>query len=250
MTRRGSLGYGIDQPRTIAILFAAGVIGLSSGLIVNRVLSPTNPRIADTALGAGLGIGGLILLVVAALIWSSRIGKMRQISKLTKAIPWGGTETVLDLGCGRGAFSVAAATRLSTGAIISLDLWRKRDVTGNDPRSLMANADGAHVGDKVTPVKGDIRVLPFSNESFDAIISAMALERLGRKEVDEAVGEINRVLKKGGRLAVLDTGRGHEFSDMLKNAGMRDVNVSLLRLGLFPPAQTVMARKPFVKATS
>lgn len=203
-------------------------------------------RLAILALGIGLGVGGLVLLMAFALFWSSRIGKLRAIKKLSRTIPWGGNEGVLDVGCGRGPFSVVAASRLTTGVVLSFDLWRKKDVSGNDPSSLMANAEAARSGEKVNPVRGDTRVFPFANGVFDVVISAGSLERLSSPaDRSTAVAEMARTLRSGGRIALLITSRAHEYADMLKAMGMKDVSVSLVRLGLFPPGQTITARKPF-----
>ena len=54
-----------------------------------------------------------------------------------------------------------------------------------------------------TPDVGcDVRHLPFSNETADAIVSIHTWEHFSRREVDTIVEEWKRVLKRGGMLAL------------------------------------------------
>ena len=62
--------------------------------------------------------GGLCLAAAAAMLWSSKIGKLRARDELIGAIPWRGDEQVLDVGCGRGLLLIAAAKRLTSGKAI------------------------------------------------------------------------------------------------------------------------------------
>jgi demethylmenaquinone methyltransferase/2-methoxy-6-polyprenyl-1,4-benzoquinol methylase len=51
-------------------------------------------------------------------------------------------------------------------------------------------------------VEGDALSLPFSDNSFDAVTIAFGLRNLA--SVEDGLAELNRVLKSGGRLAVLE----------------------------------------------
>jgi len=42
-----------------------------------------------------------------------------------------GDEVVLDMGCGRGAVLTAVARRLTTGRVTGVDIWSKKDQSGN-----------------------------------------------------------------------------------------------------------------------
>lgn len=44
----------------------------------------------------------------------------------------------------------------------------------------------------------DLKKMPYENEKFDAIISVSTYEHIENKDLDIAVKELNRVLKKGG----------------------------------------------------
>ena len=248
MPSKGKIGYGIDDPRTLIELGAAGILSVVAGLLIATNTAPTNPRAADTALLVGPAVGFLILVVAVALFWSSRLGKVREMTKIVADVPWGGDEVVLDLGCGRGLAMVMAAKRLKTGYAVGIDTWSKARISGNDPRSVLANAAQEKVGPKISAVKGFSAQLPLANNSVDVIVSGLAMHHLvpkGQRQV--LFKEMARVLKEGGRVGILDAGNGNEYSVLLNKIGMRDIQMHRLRFSSFPPFHVVQARKPYAE---
>jgi len=242
----GRTGYGIDEPRTIVELLIAGILAVVVGVIISAYTAPSSPRTADAALIGGSGVGFLILVVMAALYWSSRLGKPREMTKLVGSIPWGGEEAVLDLGCGRGLATIMAAKKLEAGYVVGADMWYKARVSGNDPHSVLANAATEKVEARVAAVKASSVQLPFTDGSFDVIISGVAIHQLApRRHRDVLFAEIARVLKAGGRVGILDLGNGNEYSARLQDLGMRDIEMHRLRFSSFPPFHVVLARKPY-----
>jgi demethylmenaquinone methyltransferase / 2-methoxy-6-polyprenyl-1,4-benzoquinol methylase len=104
---------------------------------------------------------------------------------------------VLDVACGTGDLSFALA-REGRAEVVGLDFCRpmleiaRRKAAGNG-----ANGAGA-----IPFVEGDALRLPFADESFDAVTIAFGLRNLAG--VAEGLRELRRVLKSGGRLAVLE----------------------------------------------
>lgn len=242
----GKTGYGVDEPRTIVELLIAGILAVAVGIIISAYKVASSPRTADVALIGGSGVGFLILVVMAALYWSSRLGKPREMTKLVSGIPWGGEEVVLDLGCGRGLATIMAAKKLGTGYVVGSDMWSKARVSGNDPHSVLANAAQETVEARVAAVKSAPVQLPFTDGSFDAIISGVAIHSLApRRHRDALFAEMARVLKAGGRVGILDLGNGNEYSALLQGLGMRDIEMHRLRFSSFPPFHVVLARKPY-----
>ena len=127
-----------------------------------------------------------------------------------------------------------------------MDLWQKSHLSGNDPSSIWANATSENVRDRVAPVKADTVTLPLADGSVDVVLSALSLHRLIRKK-DRMVAfsEIQRVLKQGGRIGIVDAGNGGEYSKVLREIGMSDISVRHIRFSSFPPFHVVLARKPF-----
>jgi arsenite methyltransferase len=216
------------------------------GLVVSAYTSTTQPEIARLGLLVGPAVGGLILAVAAALYWSSKLGKLREMGKLVSNIPFGGEEMVLDIGCGRGLGMVMTAAKLNTGVAVGVDTWQRSHLSGNDPKSIWANAKAENVLPKVAAIRAASISLPFSAKSIDVIISGVSVHRIvKRKERPALFAEMTRVLKEGGRIGILDAGNGHEYSEMLKDNGMADIEMHRLRFSGFPPFHVVMARKPY-----
>ena len=243
---RGKRGWGIDEPRTVIELFAAGILSVVVGVIISAYTSASSPRTADLGLLIGPAVGFLIFVLASALYWSSRSGKVREVAKMVGNIPWGGGEVVLDVGCGRGLAMVDSAKKLEDGVVIGVDLWQRARLSGNDPKSIWANAAAAGVDAKVAPVKGVSLLLPVADGKVDVIVSGLSVHRLAqRKEREALFTEFVRVLKEGGRVAILDAGNGAEYMSIFKRVGMSDVQMHSLRFSSFRPFHVVMARKPY-----
>ena len=243
---RGKTGYGIDDPGTIIELVVAGILSVSVGIIIPYYTSSSRPGVAEVAFLAGPGIGFLILVVAVALFWSSRLGKVREMMKAVNDLPWGGGEVVLDLGCGRGLATVLAAKKLEAGYAVGVDTWSKSRVWGNDPDSVYANAKEAGVDSKVSVLMANSIQLPIASRSVDVILSAVSIHHLApRKSRGVLFREMARVLKDGGRVGILDAGNGDEYTRLLGEAGLRDIQMHRLRFSSFPPFHVVVARKPY-----
>jgi ubiquinone/menaquinone biosynthesis C-methylase UbiE len=186
--------------------------------------------------------------LAAVLTFNSSVTKHRQALIVVRSIPFGGNETILDVGCGRGAFSVLVAKELNSGLVVGIDTWNQWHVTGNSPHSLMANAETRDVGDSVAPLKGVGKSLPFPDSTFDIVASCLGLQHEGSAtDFDTAVTQMVRVLKGGGRLAILTSGYGRRLRLLLPKLGMREVEVTRIRVGVIPIAQRITARKTFTR---
>jgi arsenite methyltransferase len=161
------------------------------------------------------------------MVRSSRAGKLAGRDRVLDDLPWRGDESVLDVGCGRGLLLIGAAKRLTTGRAVGLDLWRRQDQAGNDPAATLANARAEGVAERVELCDGDARRLPFDDSTFDVVVSSLALHNIvGAAGRATAIGEIARVLRPGGHVAILDYRNTGQYAAVLITAGLRDVHRS------------------------
>src|SRR4051812_8521951 len=217
--------YGLDAPGVVRNFLILGALGIVS--IVLRLLGVWDTRHTSAAVFMPLAFGGTACLLTGLwMIYSSRVGKVRSRARYLDRLPWRGDETVLDVGCGRGLFLVAAARRVPRGKAIGVDLWQAEDLAGNSPDATRQNAHLEGVADRVDVQTGDARKLPFPDASFDTVVSSVALHNIydepGRRQ---AIGEICRVLKPGGHVVIVDIRHTAEYADELRRRGMSDVEV-------------------------
>jgi SAM-dependent methyltransferase len=210
--------YGIDSPAIVAGLFLLSGIGLGAALVWRLFGDP--PPVVEIALVA---VGLYFLLAAGGMILYSRVGKLRIRDLMLDSIPWRGNEMVLDVGCGRGLLLVGAARRLTTGKAIGLDRWVAGALSGNRPEAALDNARLEGVLDRVEVKEGDVRQLPIADGSFDIAVSNFVLHEVNnRAEREQMLREIVRVLKPGGRLALVDFIFTGECVRVLQGIGITD----------------------------
>ena len=130
--------YGIDAPPVVRNLLLVGAAGPLLWLAAAARLWSGTVRVplgGDTLrivlAPAALSIGLTCLAMAAWMVWSSKVGKVRERERLLDTLTWRGDERVLDVGCGRGLMLIGAARRLSTGRATGIDLWRGEGLGGN-----------------------------------------------------------------------------------------------------------------------
>jgi demethylmenaquinone methyltransferase/2-methoxy-6-polyprenyl-1,4-benzoquinol methylase len=107
-------------------------------------------------------------------------------------------ERVLDVAAGSGDLALAFSKRVRPGGEVWLtDLNRRMLARGRD-RLLDAGA-------LAPAVQCDAEKLPFPAQYFDCVTVGFGLRNMTRKE--DALAEMGRVLKPGGRLVVLEFSR-------------------------------------------
>jgi arsenite methyltransferase len=139
----------------------------------------------------------------------------------------------LDVGAGPGSITTSLAHAAGTGGLaLGVDI--------SEP--MLARAVRAAAGPQVGFLRADAQKLPFRDETFDAAISVAVLQLV--PDPAAALAEIARVLKPGGRVAVmiptlrppvdlwrhLPTGGAHifgedEVGDILEACGFASVRV-------------------------
>ncbi len=243
--------YGIDAPGLVRNFAFAGIASLVVGIYFYYAFSAGRPALATVVLILGLVWGLWGLGCAGLMVWSSKVGKLKESERILDAIPWRGDETVLDAGCGRGLLLIGAAKRLTTGRAVGVDVWRKADQSGNSPEVTLQNARAEGVEGRVEILDGDLRDLQLEDGSFDVVLSNLVLHNIhDRVEREEALRELARVLKPGGRLTIVDIWDTGEYARVLRESGLEDVRRSGLHFNIFPPVRQVTARKPDLDATT
>ena len=109
--------------------------------------------------------------------------------RVLEGMPHGGR--ILDLGCGTGLFLKAYEDLggCGVGLDLSREMIRRARMRCGESEFFIGNAE----------------VLPFADESFDAVASLMAFSYVRRPDL--LLAEAYRVLKPGGRIAICTLGR-------------------------------------------
>ena len=108
-------------------------------------------------------------------------------------------EHVLDVGCGTGTLTQLFTQRETNLHIMGLDA---------DPVQLkLARKKLAASDSKITLQQGYAQQLPLDSQTFDIVVSSLFFHHLTTHQKREALAEILRVLKPGGRLSIADWGK-------------------------------------------
>jgi SAM-dependent methyltransferase len=225
--------YGLDSPHKMHSYALRGglVLAFAIGLWISNGASATASASVLVLIGAGY------LAASGVMYWSSRVAKLKARDRILDSLTWRGDEKVLDVGCGGGLFAIGAAKRLKAGRVTGVDI-QPVDVARE-------NAKLEGVADKLRIETADVLKLPFQSDSFDVVLSSLALHEL-ESVTDRAAAlrEMARVLKPGGRAAIFDILHTTEYAKVLQEIGLADVQLSPMSFLWCVPTRSLTARKP------
>ncbi|MDI7275646.1 MAG: methyltransferase domain-containing protein [Anaerolineae bacterium] len=115
-------------------------------------------------------------------------------------------DRVLDVGTGTGALASVVAQSTAAGQVVAID------PTLQMLRRAQENAARAGLSARISFCRGSAEDLPFGNESFDVILTSMAMHHT---DVRKTLAEVARVLRRGGRLAIADVARNPRWEGAL-----------------------------------
>jgi arsenite methyltransferase len=215
--------YGVDGDYRLIpapIVFAGYLLLCLAATVLAGLWLVTGRTLSG--LGAAVVAVALVTAGVSVLRFSRR-GKFEVWVRLLTGIGLRGDERVLDLGCGRGAVLLTAAKLIPHGRAVGVDIWRA-DQTGNSLDATLANADAEGVADRVELHTRDMTDLQFPEESFDLVVSNLAIHNLqGNDARKSAIDDAVRVLRPGGHVVIADLGFTRLYAARLRQCGMADV---------------------------
>jgi arsenite methyltransferase len=221
VTRRGDYGY--DAPY-FPVIF--GFLSVAAGLsaTISWWQGAVRPAMQMTFYFV------FFFATTGSFLYTTRRGKFLEWDRILDNLHLHGDEVVLDMGCGRGAVLTAVACRLTTGRVTGVDIWSKKDQSGNARDVTLLNASLEGVVNRVQIETADMRALPYSDATFDLVVSSLAIHNI-RSNADRrrAIIEGFRVLKPGGRIVIADIRATSIYEDALRALGA--VNVERRRLG-------------------
>ena len=206
--RHGS--YGIDAPYVPSFIGVMTVVVLVMAIISGhwQTFVPIT----------------FMLAVLGFYLHSTLRGKFVVWADLLDQLHLRGDERILDMGCGRGAVLLMAAQRLTTGRAEGVDLWRSVDQSGNSLEATRRNVIAEGVADRAELHTGDMTALPFEDNSFDVVVSSLAIHNIsGSAGREKAIAEAVRVLRPGGRLMIADIRATRQHEGRLAKLGMSGV---------------------------
>jgi ubiquinone/menaquinone biosynthesis C-methylase UbiE len=249
---RSSVGrqgnYGVDTPIVPAVQAFIALLLLQVGY----------KQLTEEEDGQGVWVmcaGGVLLAFALCYLHASRRGKFRAWNRALSELHLRGDEQVLDVATGRGAVATLVAARVPKGKVLAVDTWAKRGrltSSKGDTEDTIArkNAVAEKVADRIEFKMADMRAIPVAGNRFDLVTCSLGISSLSPADLrQEAVDEIVRVLKPGGRLAIADINNTKEYQRRLSDLGMEDVKARSMGWeawygGPWRPTILVTARKP------
>jgi ubiquinone/menaquinone biosynthesis C-methylase UbiE len=170
---------------------------------------------------------------------------------------------VLDMGAGTGRSTLMVLEARPQTRVVALDLFGDSYEMHFGPgpsgqERLLSNLRAAGVEGRAEIQAGDMRELPFEAATFDAVVSAYAIDHLNREGITSALSEASRVLKPGGEFLLMVVGKefwlNFTFGPLLLHSGIRspegwarllqDAGFEIVEQGTRPATYYVLARKP------
>ncbi len=172
-------------------------------------------------------LSSLCLLAAVSLtvicIWMTRMYRAFSYNgnrKLSKAIVEGLARcvevpkngSVLDVGCGSGALTIAVAKMNPTAKVIGVDRWGKE--YGSYSKNLCERNALAEEVDNVVFREGNAVKLDYPDESFDVVTSNYVYHNIIGVNRQELLLETLRLVKRGGVFAIHDIFSKRKYGDM------------------------------------
>lgn len=234
-------------PKSMVVGAAAGAGVLLAADVAAHLATGSGRAAGGKALCTALTVGTMACAGAAG--WLYALHKSFDYNgkrKLAKQIIDGVAEYVtvpdggsgLDVGCGSGALTIAAAKRNPNAEMVGCDIWSGayKAVFTKELCEKNALAEGVS---NVRFEEGNAVRLPFADESLDCVTSNYVYHNIIGQDKQALLLETLRVLKKGGTFAIHDLMSRARYGDMeafvqrLKDQGYEDVRLIDTTRGVF-----------------
>jgi ubiquinone/menaquinone biosynthesis C-methylase UbiE len=220
MLTTSSLDFG--YPWWLSYGHLVGLLPAVAGLVIGRIRKwPLWSMIAF----------GLVAVWAGAAFYVVRSLDLNHAPKLiTEKFLRSGVGRVLDIGAGTGRSSIMVLAARPQATLVATDLFADSfqghfGAHGRPQDRLLNNLKAAGVDQRASIETADMRKLPFENASFDAIVSAYAIDHVGREGAKQALAEAIRVVKPGGEFLMIlienDRWTKFAFGPLLSHGGTR-----------------------------
>jgi ubiquinone/menaquinone biosynthesis C-methylase UbiE len=132
-----------------------------------------------------------------------------------------GGDRVLDAGTGTGLALPRLARQAAPGAVWGLDRTPAMLARARRRTAALSGPGGIRL------TRGDLRALPFPDGAFDAVFSSYAVDVLSAPDGRAALRELVRVLRPGGRLALVTLAPARRPAERLWTALARHAPAAL-----------------------
>jgi arsenite methyltransferase len=228
---RSKPDYGPDSPYLARHYLAGGLGALLLSFIIIRFF-PTSWQQAAVLAGfiaLILVFTGIWLFFSAAIIsWRGNFhGKAKLRDQLIQSFTWHGKEQILEVSQGQGLLLLAAAKQAPRGRAVGVNVCQRPDQAQKRIQATLENARIEDVAERLEMHAGEAYPLSFSDGQFDVVLSAWTLNRYHKAEDRKRIlAELARVLKPGGRIAILDVHHPNEYINYFKDNGFKAVQIS------------------------
>jgi SAM-dependent methyltransferase len=176
------------------------VIPLAIGIALAAVATWRRWRPWVTVVSGAIIVWSAAALFVTNVVW----GLNKPMTIPTERFLQSGSGHVLDAGAGSGRAAVGVLRSRPQAQVTALDLYSGYyGIDDNTPARFMRNAQIAGAADRAKARIGDVRQMPFTDSSFDAVVSSYMIDHLPRADRGTALHEVARVLKAHGEFLLL-----------------------------------------------
>lgn len=124
-------------------------------------------------------------------------------TKAIKSIESIAPKKILDVATGTGDLAIAAAKKITDSNVVGIDIAAQMLEVGK------VKIEDKNLSARIEMKVGDSEALPYADNHFDAVLCAYGVRNF--QDLPKGLSEMCRVMRKGGRLAILEFSQPKTF---------------------------------------